>query len=124
MFKNRTSNKSSENEALQLFCLLPLRHHVAMVIFMPLEKMSARAQARHMDSNYYFPARIEQFSLTCSYAFSRAWRRLHVFASSSDWFIGLSAFVVIGQSNKIYMSICFVDLYIPNCNNVVVYNSK
>ena len=27
---------------------------------------------------------------------SRAWRRLHVFASSSDWFIGLPASVVIG----------------------------
>ena len=34
-----------------------------------------------------------------SNAFSRAWRRLHVFASSSDWVIGLSASVVIGQSN-------------------------
>ena len=33
------------------------------------------------------------------HAFSRAWRRLQVFASSSDWFIGLSASVVIGQSN-------------------------
>ena len=36
---------------------------------------------------------------TCSNAFSRAWRRLHVPASSSDWFIGLSASVVIGQSD-------------------------
>ena len=25
-----------------------------------------------------------------NYAFSRVWRRLHVFASCSDWFIGLS----------------------------------
>ena len=25
---------------------------------------------------------------TCPHAFSRAWRRLHAFASSSDWFIG------------------------------------
>ena len=32
-------------------------------------------------------------------AFSRAWRRLHVFASSSDWFIVLFRSVVIGQSN-------------------------
>ena len=37
---------------------------------------------------------------------SRAWRRLHVFASSSDsesdsdWFIGLFTTVVIGQSNN------------------------
>ena len=29
----------------------------------------------------------------------RAWRRLHVFASSSDWFIELFTTVVIGQSN-------------------------
>ena len=32
-------------------------------------------------------------------AFSRAWRWLHVFASSSDWSVGLYAFVVIGQSD-------------------------
>ena len=32
-------------------------------------------------------------------AFSRAWRRLHVFALSSDWFIALFTSVVIGQSN-------------------------
>ena len=34
---------------------------------------------------------------SCSHVFSRAWRRLHVFASRSDWFIGLSKSVVIGQ---------------------------
>ena len=34
-----------------------------------------------------------------SHAFSRAWRRLHVFASNSDWFIALFTSVVIGQSN-------------------------
>ena len=37
--------------------------------------------------------------VTCLHAFSRAWRRLHVFTSSSDWFIGFSASVVIGHSN-------------------------
>ena len=37
--------------------------------------------------------------VTYSYAFSCAWRRLHVFAWNSDWFIGLSASVLIGQSN-------------------------
>ena len=37
--------------------------------------------------------------VACLYAFSRVWRRLHVFALSSDWFIGLSASAVIGQSN-------------------------
>ena len=33
-----------------------------------------------------------------SHAFSRAWRRQHIFVSNSDWFIGLSTSVVIGQS--------------------------
>ena len=36
---------------------------------------------------------------TCSHAFSRAWRRLHVFATSSDWFNALFSFVLIDQSN-------------------------
>ena len=42
---------------------------------------------------------LSQPIVTSSHAFSRAWRRLHVFSSSSDWFIRLSAPVVIGQSN-------------------------
>ena len=33
------------------------------------------------------------------HAFSRAWRQLHVFASSSDWFVVLFTSVAIGQSN-------------------------
>ena len=37
--------------------------------------------------------------VTTSHAFSRPWRRLHIFSLSSDWFIGLSRSVVIGQSN-------------------------
>ena len=37
--------------------------------------------------------------VTCSHAFSRAWRLLHVFDSISDWFITLFASVVIGQGN-------------------------
>ena len=37
--------------------------------------------------------------VTCLHAFSRAWRQLHVFASSSDWFIGLFTTDVISQSN-------------------------
>ena len=37
--------------------------------------------------------------MTCLHVFSRAWRRLHVFASSSDWFNGLSASSVIGGRN-------------------------
>ena len=34
-----------------------------------------------------------------SHAFSRAWHRLHVSVSSSDWFVVLFTSVVIGQSN-------------------------
>ena len=34
-----------------------------------------------------------------SHAFSRAFHRLHVFASNSDWYIALFPSVVIGQSN-------------------------
>ena len=37
--------------------------------------------------------------VTYSHVSSRAWRRLHVLTSSSGWFIGLSASLVIGQSN-------------------------
>ena len=37
--------------------------------------------------------------MTWPHAFSRAWRRLLVFASNSDWFIALFTCVVIGQSN-------------------------
>ena len=33
--------------------------------------------------------------MTCSHVFSRAWRELHAFASSSDWFMALFASVVI-----------------------------
>ena len=46
--------------------------------------------------------------VSCLHAFSRAWRRLHVFATSSDWFIGLSASLVIGQSN--YLGFVFTTL--------------
>ena len=37
--------------------------------------------------------------VTWSHAFSRAWRRLHVFTSSSHWFLVLFSSVVIGQSD-------------------------
>ena len=37
--------------------------------------------------------------LTWSHACSRAFRGLHVFASSSDWFLVLLSSVVIGQSD-------------------------
>ena len=40
--------------------------------------------------------------MTCLHAFSRDWRRLQAFGSSSDWFNVLFASVVIGQSNVQY----------------------
>ena len=46
--------------------------------------------------------------VTYSHAFSRAWSGLHVFASCSDWLIGLSASSVIGQSN--YFGLNFTTL--------------
>ena len=46
--------------------------------------------------------------MTCSHAFSRAWRRLHVFAVTCDWLIVLSVSVVIGQSND--FGFCFTTL--------------
>ena len=36
---------------------------------------------------------------TCSHAFSRALRGLHVFASDCDWFVALFAAFVIGQND-------------------------
>ena len=39
--------------------------------------------------------------VTYSQAFSRAWQLLNVFASNSDWLIGLSVSVVIGQSDYV-----------------------
>ena len=39
-----------------------------------------------------------QYIVTWSHAFSRAWRRLRVFGSSSHWFMVLITFVVIGFS--------------------------
>ena len=37
--------------------------------------------------------------VTWSHEFSRAWRRLQVFASSSDWLFVLFPSVLIGQSD-------------------------
>ena len=38
--------------------------------------------------------------MTCWHAVSRAWRKLHVLTSSSNWFIVLFVFIVIGPSNN------------------------
>ena len=45
--------------------------------------------------------------VTCSPAFSRALRRLQVFATSSDWFITLFAPVLIGQNDLYYNPLRF-----------------
>ena len=50
--------------------------------------------------------------MTCLRAFSRAWRRLPVFASRFDCFIELSATVVFGQID--YFSFGFTTLK-ENC---------
>ena len=51
--------------------------------------------------------------VTCSHAFSRAWRRLLVFALSSDWFIVLLTFVVVGQSNNFGFGVTKLDQQAP-----------
>ena len=69
--------------------------------------------------------------VTCSHSFSRAWRWLRVFVSSSDWFIGLSDYVVIGQSNYFgfdFMTFIWKPLYDQSINlygnggNIFPYN--
>jgi len=40
-------------------------------------------------------------ALGSSSMYSRDWHRLHVFVSSSDWFIALSAFALIGQMSSL-----------------------
>ena len=47
-----------------------------------------------------------------SHAFSRAWHRLHVFASNCDWFIVYSTLAAIGQSN--YFGFVFFDTQSKN----------
>ena len=57
--------------------------------------------------------------MTCLHVpFSRAWHRLHVFASSSDWLIALFASVVIGQSDYFGFSL----LTLENSSNFTQYN--
>ena len=55
--------------------------------------------------------------VTWSHAFSRAWRRLYVFASSSDWLLVLLSSLVIGQSD--YFGLGFTTL---NWNPLSVKN--
>ena len=50
-------------------------------------------------------------NVTCSDAFSRAGAAITVFALGSDWFVGLSASVVIGQSNWFSDTHLKTDLY-------------
>ena len=60
---------------------------------------------------------------TWSHAFSRAWRRLRVFASSSHWFIALFTFVVIGHCNCFYFGFTTLNckpLYSHLTSNVTI----
>ena len=52
---------------------------------------------RNERCSYYRGVRKERFD--CKTKISRAWRRLHIFVSSSDWFIAWFVSVVIGQSD-------------------------
>ena len=53
--------------------------------------------------------------LSCSHSFSRAWRTLHVFASSSDWFNVVFASALIGKRIKL-LSIGFgLNRPFPSC---------
>ena len=53
---------------------------------------------RRLDTN-----KVCLFVCFCSHAFSRAWCRLHVFASNYDWFIALFMSVVIGQRLGLFL---------------------
>ena len=55
--------------------------------------------------------------MTCSHAFSRAWRQLRAFASSSDWFTALS--VVIGQSD--HFGFVFYESQLNTALRVIYY---
>ena len=58
--------------------------------------------------------------VTWSHAFSRAWSRLRVFASSSDWFLVLFSCVLIGQSD--HFSFGFTTI-IENRSMLVCFTS-
>ena len=42
-----------------------------------------------------------KLNMPCSHAFSRVWRRLHIFASIPDWFIALFASVGLARVSKL-----------------------
>ena len=58
-------------------------------------------------------------NVTWSYAFSRAWRWLHIFASSSNWFLVLFSSVLIGQSDyfELKFSTLQTNLVFEQSNN-------
>ena len=53
--------------------------------------------------------------VTYSYAFSRAWRRRHVFGRSFDWLIGLPASVLIGLSSNFAFGFMALNRTPPLC---------
>ena len=53
---------------------------------------------------------------------SRAWRRLHEFASTSDWLIVVFASVVIGQSALFCLFVCLFVFFLLVFSNVVCHS--
>ena len=47
---------------------------------------------------------------SCPHGFSRAWHRLHVTTSNSDWFTELSSSLVIGRSNCFAFGLTILNL--------------
>ena len=68
----------------------------ALVLLYLVDSMIGSQSSRHFLNQWEVKPKPIVF---CSHAFSRAWRRLHVFASSSDGLIVLFTSVVIGQRN-------------------------
>ena len=60
--------------------------------------------------------------VSCSHAFPRAWHRLSVFASSSDWFVALFKSILIGKSG--YSGFGFEALNRPYSRYVVIAHYK
>ena len=68
---------------------------------------------------------------TWSHAFSRAWRRLRVFASRSHWFIVLFTFVVICHKIVIALVLIllhsqffFIPIHFDLCDNTCIASIK
>ena len=85
------------SRGLQL-CRIPVESNFAFVLVLHCYALwLAKKSHATLSTNQRLKAIV-----TCSDVFSRAWRRRDVFALTSDWFIGLSTSVVIGQSTNYF----------------------